>query len=250
MFDLVLLLVIGVSQLALIILGFVASAEPVGKLGKSIFVAIGLIGLIGCGATVWSGIRSPNIQRWRQAFDKIEQRLGITKEGNMPPSIAVDCHEATVPTSTPTNGLSFIDFRHVDGEADITGLAERMSSSGPPPAWPQDRLGFTVIRCDLSNEENYDLLFVLINIHVKYFESIVKNSNISPGSVVYERILPIEISKIDAGKTFSFYGYTSGKYFVYANFSEAVVTSLETNKQEPLRLVLTNWQALSFAPKL
>jgi hypothetical protein len=247
MFDLVLLVVIGVSQLALSILGFVASAEAVRKLGKSIFVAVGLSGLIGCGATVWSGIRSTNVQHWQQAFDKIEQRLGIS---NRPPSIAVDCHEAMLPTSMPTNGLSFIDFRHVDGGADGTGLAGNMSSPGQPLTWPQDLLGFPVMRCDLSNEERYNLLSVFINLHVKYFEPIVKDSQISPGGVVYERIWPIRIAKIDAGKTFSFYGYTSGKYLVYANFSEAVFTSLDTNKQEPLRLVLTNLQSLSFAPKL
>jgi hypothetical protein len=247
MFDLVLLVVIGVSQLALTILGFVASAEPVRKLGKSIFVAVGLSGLIGCGATVWSGIRSTNVQHWQQAFDKIEQRLGISSR---PPSIAVDCHEATLPTAMPSNGLSFIDFRHVDGAADSIGLAGSMSSPGQSLTWPQDLLGFPVMRCDLSNEESYNLLSVLINLHVKYYEPIVKDSQISPSSVVYERILPIGIAKIDAGKSFSFYGYTSGKYLVYATFSEAAFTSLDTNKQEPLRLVLTNWQAFSFSPKL
>jgi hypothetical protein len=250
MFDLVLLVVIGVSQLALIIIGFVASAEPVRKVGKSIFVAIGLTGLIGCGATVWSGIRSTNVQRWRQAFVKIEQKLGISKEGNILPLIAVDCREATLPTLMPTDGLSFIDFRHVDGEADSTGLAGNMSSPGQPLTWPQDRLGFPVMRCDLSNEESYNLLSVFINIHVKYYEPIVKDSQTSPSSVVYEQIWPIGIAKIDAGKIFSFYGYTSGKYFVSANFSEALVTSLDNNKKEPLKLVLTNWQALLFAPKL
>jgi hypothetical protein len=111
-------------------------------------------------------------------------------------------------------------------------------------------LGFPVIRCDLSNEQSYNLLSVFINLHVKYYESIVKDSQVSPGSVVYERIWPIGIAKIDAGKAFSFYGYTSGKYLVYATFSEAAFTSSDTNKQEPLRLVLTNWQALSFSPKL
>jgi hypothetical protein len=249
MLDLVLLMVIGVSQLTLSILVFVASAEPAHKLGKSIFVAIGLSGLIGCGATVWSGIRSTNVQRWRQAFDRIEQRLAVTKEGNMPPSIAVDCYEATLPTSTATNGLFFIDFRHVDGEADITGLAKNMSPSGQSQIWPQD-LGFPVIRCDLSNDNNYNLQSIIINIHVKYFEPIVKDSQISTGSVIYEQILPIVIAKIDAGKAFSFYGYTSGKYVIYANFSESVVTSLKTGEKEPLKLLLTDWQVLSFTPKL
>jgi hypothetical protein len=249
MFDLVLLVVIGVSQLALSILGFLAGAETLRKLGKSIFVAVGLTGLIGCAATVWSGIRSTNVQHWQQAFGKIEQRLGISKET---PSIAVDCHEATLPASMPTDDLSFIDFRHVDSdaEADSIGPAGDMLSTGNPVILPQDLSVFPVMRCDLSNEESYDLLSVFINLHVKYYESIFRGSQISPGTLVYERIWPIRIDKIGAGKTFSFYGYTSGQYIVYATFSEAVFTSLDTNKREPLRLLLSNVQTISFAPKL
>ena len=110
------------------------------------------------------------------------------------------------------------------------------------------------MRCDLSNEESYDLLSVYMTLHVKFNEPIVKASGngslVSPGNLVYNRIWPIGIAKIDAGKTFSFYAYTSGRYMVYATFLEAMFTSLDMNKQEQLRLVLTNWQALSFEPKL
>jgi hypothetical protein len=154
----------------------------------------------------------------------------------------------------PTGGLSFIDLRHVDGGADSIGLAGNMSQPGQPLTWPQDQLGFPVMRCDLSNEESYDLLSVYMPLYVKFNEPIVKasgnGSQVSPGNLVYNRIWPILIPKIDAGKTYSFYAYTSGKYMVYATFLEAAFNSLDTNKQEPLRLALINYQALSFEPKL
>jgi hypothetical protein len=112
MWDFLLALVAGLAQLALGVMGFRVSNKPVHthrRRWESAFIVVGLVGLL---ATVWSGVRSASVeQSIESGVDKLERKLGISK-GIEPPTIAVDCHDTTLPTSMPTGGLSFIDFRH------------------------------------------------------------------------------------------------------------------------------------------
>ena len=86
MFDFLLLLIAGVCQLALGVLGFRLSAHRATKAQKSryewVFIIIGLIGL---GTIVWSGTRSVNVQNGiAVGIEKIEAKLGERQAGRDP----------------------------------------------------------------------------------------------------------------------------------------------------------------------
>jgi hypothetical protein len=70
----------------------------------------------------------------------------------------------------------------------------------------------------------------------------------SEGIPVYERNWPILISEIDQGRDFSFFAFTSGKYMVRAEFVDGSAEIPDADHKVPLRLLLTNWQSLLFAP--
>ena len=91
MLDFALLLVAGLCQLALGLLGLRVSVHPPKKTMRGRYeFAFLLIGVIGLLAIVWSGIRSVNVQgAIAQGVEKIETKLGIinserTSDGEWP----------------------------------------------------------------------------------------------------------------------------------------------------------------------
>jgi hypothetical protein len=172
---------------------------------------------------------------------------------NALPILAVECSVAKLPTVMPIGGLAFIDFFYAPewGDAGPVGFGEFSLQPGEKLDWyPDITLGQTM-RCTITNQETYTLFSVGFSLKVKFYESIERadGKTKSSGSLVKERDWPLAISKIDAGKTFTFYVLTQGKYFVRATLPE-VATYLDpnANTRKDARLLLLGWSDLSVTP--
>ena len=93
MWDFLLPLVAGISAASTGRYGDLGvTNKPVHTYRRRWEIAVVVVGLVGLAATFWSGYRSASVQQSiAVGVDKLERKLGISKEGNRPPTIAVDC---------------------------------------------------------------------------------------------------------------------------------------------------------------
>jgi hypothetical protein len=116
MLDFILLLVAALAQLALGALGLRVSTHPPRKANRWRYeLAFVLIGLVGIGAIVRSGVRSVSVQQTiADGVERIQVKLGIGGQSNFTEEtkIFLQCDFALMPKTMPTSGEIFIVEPH------------------------------------------------------------------------------------------------------------------------------------------
>lgn len=167
------------------------------------------------------------------------------------PVIVVDCHLANLPNIMPSNGVNELDLVYTPGDdgGGPIGTGGKLNQSGERLTWSTDLIGFPVMYCELTTESK-PLYSVTFDLHLK-FNTVDKNANgqIGPGQLLKERDWPIGVTRLSNTYSFGFYAFTTGQYMVFATFpSTAQYLDPNSNNRRAARLVVVNWQALSFAP--
>jgi hypothetical protein len=216
MLDFALLLVAGLCQLALAILGFWPSARP----PKKTFV---LIGLIGVGAIIWSGVRSGKVQGIiADGVQKIEAKLHVTPQGDET-EVFFQCEWSLLPKLMPASGELFIyqtnSVSSVEALRTFGGgaLGKMFGPAGSELRWSNDNTKQAIgEKCELFNYGSGPIFDVVLTFDVALQNAIPQGSGSQTGGEIAgtgKWIVPI--SKVDEGRSNPFEFYFFNRYWPY-----------------------------------
>jgi len=103
----------------------------------------------------------------------------------------------------------------------------------------------------MTNQEKFTLFAINFSLKVRFRENILSDDGRSSrsGEITKERDWPLAISKIDPGKSFTFYALTQGTNYANASFPQtASYFDPATNEQKEVRLLLLGWDSLGVTP--
>jgi class 3 adenylate cyclase len=165
------------------------------------------------------------------------------------PVIAVDCRLATLPATVLTSGINTLDFIHMSDDGGPIGVGGTTSPPGSTLTWPTDRLGWPIMYCEFTTHDSRQLYSIQFNLNVSFHEvDKLPNGTIQNGILIKEREWPILITRINSNYSFGFYAFTTGNLMVSVKLPEtAHYFDVETNQQLDARLLMVNWQVMSFA---
>ncbi len=236
MLDLLLLFIAGLCQLGVAWLGSRVSAHPPDlQHARRLGVAFILIGLIGFGAIIWSGLRSNTVQQG--TWDGVQKLLGLIKGKKSDENLFAGCvHTLAAPLSVPADGVIYeLSLWPFPLKNISTGLTMVTSVPGTPWKWPvrADNFPLDVSRCSIINYGPDTIFNVNLLLHLIFREAIKNEKDgITTGAVTLERDWLISVAKLDSGAehAFIYYTYNLSKQWVYVDFPSSATFQKDNNK--------------------
>jgi hypothetical protein len=219
MFDFVLLAIAGFCQLALGVLGFRVSFHPPNKALKGPYeLAFLVIGLIGLGAIVWSGIRSVNVQRViADGVEKIEAKLGIMKVAEET-KLFIQCDWAVMPKAMPPSGEIFVFEPHSinlsQGLMYGASLGKHFAPAGSQVTWKDNEGPAFGNKCEVFDYGSGPVFDVNLTFDVSTRKVIVnEGGGKSSGDKIQSGQWIVPIPKIDEGANNPFVFYFFNRFW-------------------------------------
>ncbi len=216
MLDFILLLVAGLSQLALGVLGLRVSVwPPKKKVHKGRYwLAFLCIGVIGLGALVWSGYRSVQVQdAIVDGMEKIKAKL-VTREITTveDSKLFLQCDWTPMPKNLPASGEIFVlESISPDPMNDLGGggLSKQFGPPNNPLIWSpvEKKIGDFGYKCQLFDYGSGPIFDVRLIFDVLVKKAVKNDGGATSGDIIKTTQWGAYIPKVDQGpeKPFVFY---------------------------------------------